>query len=140
MDIYIEFISNNMMLFIPLVIIIVLLVQTIFSDATRKYERISPPQVVKLINREDAVLIDTRNDSEFKSGHIAGAISIPLPDIKANSSKLNKYEGKPLVFYCKTDTRSDEACDFLSKEGFTNIFTLSGGIHSWQEASMPLVK
>ncbi|MEO1889574.1 MAG: rhodanese-like domain-containing protein [Cycloclasticus sp.] len=140
MDIYIEFITNHTFLFIALLIIIVLLLQTVFSDLTRKYKLISPPEAINLINREDAVLIDTRNKAEFNAGHIADAVLIPLPDIKESADKLNKYEGKPLLFYCKTGTRSDEACKILSKQGFTNIFALSGGIQSWEDANMPLVK
>jgi len=118
----------------------VLLLQTVFSDLTRKYKLISPPEAINLINREEAVLIDTRNKAEFNAGHIADAVLIPLPDIKESADKLNKYEGKPLLFYCKTGTRSDEACKILSKQGFTNIFALSGGIQSWEDANMPLVK
>ncbi|HIL92050.1 MAG TPA: rhodanese-like domain-containing protein [Cycloclasticus sp.] len=140
MDIYIEFITNHTFLFIALLIIIVLLLQTVFSDLTRKYKLISPPEAINLINREEAVLIDTRNKAEFNAGHIADAVLIPLPDIKESADKLNKYEGKPLLFYCKTGTRSDEACKILSKQGFTNIFALSGGIQSWEDANMPLVK
>ncbi len=101
MDIYIEFITNHSLLFVALLIIIVLLLQTVFSDVTRKYKLITPPEAISLINRQDAVIIDTRNKTEFNAGHIADAILIPLPDIKDSTDKLNKYEGKPLLFYCK---------------------------------------
>ncbi|HIL93483.1 MAG TPA: rhodanese-like domain-containing protein [Cycloclasticus sp.] len=140
MDIYIEFITNHSLLFVALLIIIVLLLQTVFSDVTRKYKLITPPEAISLINRQDAVIIDTRNKTEFNAGHIADAILIPLPDIKDSTDKLNKYEGKPLLFYCKTGMRSDEACKILSKQGFSNIFALSGGIQSWEDANMPLIK
>lgn len=140
MDIYFEFIGNHSLLFVGLLLVIILLLQTIFSDVTRKYKLISPPEAIGLINREDAVVIDTRNKAEFKSGHISDAILIPLPEIKENSDQLKKYEGKPLVFYCKSGQRSDEACKILSKQGFNNIYALSGGIQSWEDANMPLIK
>ncbi|ORU92234.1 MAG: sulfurtransferase [Cycloclasticus sp. symbiont of Bathymodiolus heckerae] len=140
MNIYFEFISNHSILFIGLFIVIILLIQTIFSDITRKYKLISPPEAIGLINREDAVIIDTRNKSEFKSGHISDAILIPLPDIKDSADKLKKYDGRPLLFYCKSGMRSDEACKILSKQGFTDLYALSGGVQSWEDAKMPLVK
>jgi len=140
MDIYFEFISNHSLLFVALLLVIVLLLQSIFSDATRKYKLISPSEAVRLINREDAVVIDTRNKSDFKSGHISDAILIPLPEVKEHVEKLGKYEGRPLLFYCKSGTRSDEACKTLSKLGISNVYALRGGIQAWEDASMPLVK
>ncbi len=140
MDIYFEFISNHSLLFVALLFVIVLLLQSIFSDFTRKYKLISPSEAVRLINREDAVVIDTRNKGDFKSGHISDAILIPLPEVKDHAEKLGKYEGRPLLFYCKSGTRSDEACKTLSKLGLSNVYALSGGIQAWEDASMPLVK
>ena len=140
MDIYFEFVSNHSLLFVGLLLVIVLLLQTVFSDVTRKFKLISPPEAISLINREDAVIIDTRNKAEFKAGHISDAILIPFPEIKDSADKLNKYEGRPLLFYCKTGTRSDEACKILSKQGFDKLYALSGGIQSWEDANMPLVK
>lgn len=140
MDIYFEFVSNHSLLFVGLLLVIVLLLQTVFSDVTRKFKLISPPEAISLINREDAVIIDTRNKAEFKAGHISDAILIPFPEIKDSADKLNKYEGRPLLFYCKTGTRSDEACKVLSKQGFDKLYALSGGIQSWEDANMPLVK
>lgn len=140
MDIYFEFVSNHSLLFVGLLLVIVLLLQTVFSDVTRKFKLISPPEAISLINREDAVIIDTRNKAEFKAGHISDAILIPFPEIKDSADKLNKYEGRPLLFYCKTGTRSDEACKVLSKQGFDKLYALSGGIQSWEDSNMPLVK
>lgn len=140
MDIYFEFVSNHSLLFVGLVIVIILLLQTVFSDVTRSYKLINPPEAIALINREDAVVIDTRNSAEFSGGHITDAVLIPLPDIKDSVDKLKKYEGKPILFYCKSGTRSNEACKILSKEGLTNLYALSGGIQSWEDANMPLIK
>ena len=140
MDIYMEFVGNHSLLFIALVVIIVLLLQTVFSDLTRRYKLLTVPEAIDLINRDEAVVIDTRNEAEFKTGHLGDAILIPLPDIKDSLDKLKKYDGKPLLFYCKSGARSDEACKTLSKLGLSNIFALSGGIQAWQEANMPLVK
>ena len=65
---------------------------------------------------------------------------MPISEIKDNADALNKYEERPLILYCKSGTRSDEACKTLSKLGRTNVHALSGGIQAWEAASMPLVK
>jgi len=140
MDIYFEFIGNHSLLFIALLVIVILLLQTIFSDLTRKYKLVTVPEAIALINRDEAVIIDTRNKAEFDSGHITDALHIPLPEIKDSSERLKKYEARPLLFYCKTGTRSDEACKILHKQGVNNIYALSGGVQAWQDANMPLVK
>ncbi|MEW5007922.1 sulfurtransferase [Cycloclasticus sp. 46_83_sub15_T18] len=140
MDIYIEFISNHSLLFVALVIVIILLLQTVFSDITRKFKLLSPSLAVALINRDDTVVIDTRNKNEFDKGHLSGAILIPLPEITEHPDKLKKYDGQSLLFYCQTGSRSNEAGQLLSKQGFDNIFTLDGGIQAWQEANLPLEK
>ena len=140
MDIYFEFVGNHSLLFIALLVIVILLLQTVFSDLTRKYKLVTVPEAIALINRDEAVIIDTRNKKEFDSGHITDALHIPLPEIKDSNEQLKKYEARPLLFYCKTGTRSDEACKILNKQGVNNIYALSGGVQAWQDASMPLVK
>jgi len=140
MDIYLEFIGNHSILFVALLLIIILLLQTLYSDVTRKYKLLTAPEVIGLINRDDAVIIDIRSPNEFKEGHIADAIHIPLSNIKAQSEKLKKYGERPLLFYCKSGMRADEACKILSKLGFTNVNALNGGVQSWLDANMPLVK
>jgi rhodanese-related sulfurtransferase len=140
MEIYSEFITNHSTLFIALVIILFFLVQTIYTDATRKYKVVSAPETTNLINRQEAVVIDVRNQNEFKAGHIAGAVHVPLTDIKQSNDKLNKYEGKPMLFYCKSSVEAGEACKILSKQGKKDIYCLRGGVQSWQDAGMPLVK
>ncbi|ORU90260.1 MAG: sulfurtransferase [Cycloclasticus sp. symbiont of Poecilosclerida sp. M] len=140
MDLYLEFITRHSLLFIALVVILVLLLQTVYSDLMRKHKLLTTPEAIRLINREDAVIIDTRNSSEFKAGHITDAINVSLPDISEQAEKLRKYGVRPLVFYCKLGPRGDEACKTLTKLGFTNIYNLSGGLQAWQDANMPLVK
>jgi len=140
MDIYLEFISNHTLLFIAFFIIVFLLLQSVFSDLTRKYKLLSATEAINLINREGAVVIDARTLDEFNDGHISDAIHIPVSDIENRAEKLKKHEGKPIIFYCKTGSRSNDACKALNKLNFDNVYSLSGGIQSWLDANMPLSK
>ena len=140
MDTYLDFISNHSMLFIAFVIVLILLMQTYFQGLTRKFSMLNTAEATTLINRQEPVVIDVRSENEFKEGHIANAIHIPLADLKDNADKLTKHAGKPLLLYCKSGPRSDEACKILSKQGLTDLHCLNGGVLSWQEENMPLTK
>lgn len=140
MDIYLEFIGNNILLFIALLVILLLLSQSIFSDLTRKHKLLSAPEAIDLINKKNAVIIDTRTKSEFDAGHIADAVLLPLPDIQSKPDTLNKYSDQPVLFYCKSGPRADDACKKLLKQGHGHVFALRGGLQAWQEANMPLIK
>ena len=140
MNIYLEFVSNHTLLFIAFAIVLFLILQTYLQGFTRKFSMLSAAEATTLINRQEPVIIDVRNETEFKEGHIANAIHISLTELKQNSDKIKKYAGKPLLFYCKSGTRSDEACKLLSKLGIANLHCLTGGVLSWQEENMPLSK
>lgn len=73
---------------------------------------------------EGSVLLDTRTDFEYNSGHIEGAIHIPLDDLRENMDKLP--EDKTLYVYCHSGLRSYIACRILSQNGF-DCFNISGG-------------
>ena len=81
--------------------------------------------VEKARNTAGAVLLDVRTEEEFKSGHVPGAINIPLDDLY--STDLDK--GTPLFVYCLSGARSRQACSYLKGQGYetTNI----GGISSY---------
>ncbi len=95
------------------------------------------PDAVKLINHENALVLDVRENSEFASGHIANARHIPLGQLKNSLDTLEKYKDQPIVVNCKSGARSAMACGVLRKQGFTKVYNLNGGITAWQRAQMP---
>lgn len=101
--------------------------------------QVAAPQAVTLINRSNAVVIDIRNNDQFKAGHIIDAISIPMPPIAEASKKLEKYKNKPLILVCQTGMESQKAAASLKNAGF-NAVAIAGGIRSWSESDLPLVK
>lgn len=75
------------------------------------------------------VLIDVREPSEFKSGHIPKAVNIPLSQLGRRSGELPK-DGQ-VYLYCRSGMRSKQAARILSKQGFTKLAHLQGGIMAW---------
>lgn len=97
-------------------------------------------ETVQLINRRDALVIDVRDNDEYASGHIANARHIPLAQLSENLKSLEKYKTRPVIVNCRSGNRSAGAAGILRKNGFTEVFTLRGGILAWVQASMPLEK
>lgn len=89
----------------------------------------------KLDARESIVLIDVRQPEEFKSGHVAGARSLPLPTLASHLDDLTKDAA--IYCICLSGGRSSSACDLLQRQGFTNVTNVVGGMGAWQQAGLP---
>lgn len=91
----------------------------------------------------DSVVIDIRTNREYNAGHIAGAKHIPLADIFSNSSLLDEFQDKDLVFYCHTGIRVKRLTDHLQDINHPNqnrLFHLKGDIRAWTARRLPLEK
>jgi rhodanese-related sulfurtransferase len=75
------------------------------------------------------VILDVRQPEEYRSGHLPGAVFIPLPDL------INKVGGldhaKPIIAYCRSGNRSRAAAAFLLIYGFSKVYSMDGGITAW---------
>lgn len=135
-----EFISNHWMLSSGLFIVALLLLQDLFDALTRKYKTASPAAAVGLLNREDTIVIDVREPADFAKGHIDGARPIALPRLKEKLFELEPYKNSPILVYCQQGTLSKEACKQLAAAGFTQVYSLDGGLLTWQDQKLPLVR
>jgi rhodanese-related sulfurtransferase len=97
-------------------------------------------EATQMINRQDALMLDVREQAEYAQAHILNARGLPLSQLEARIGDLEKFKDKPLIVYCATDNRSSTAVATLKKRGFTNVFSLSGGFSAWQSAGLPVQK
>lgn len=79
-----------------------------------------------------AVFIDVRTPEEYKQGHIPGAVLIPLNELENRQSEIPK--DKKVLLICRSGSRSAQANAILQKQGFTNTFSVKGGMLEWREA------
>lgn len=140
MEQFVEFITNHIILSGAFVAILTLLIIDMFGAKLKGYASATPSEATQMINREDAVVLDIREDNEFHSGHIVNAIHIPLGFLKDRQAELEKYKTRPIIAACRSGSRSGQACSLLKKAGFENIYNLKGGMMAWQHASLPLDK
>lgn len=114
-----------------------MLIATGFAGGTA---RISANEATKLINREDAQVIDIRDAGDFTTGHLIGARNIPVAKFAERAADLEKIKGSPVIVCCETGIRSVKAVKELKKLGFERVFNLDGGVAAWNKAGLPLTK
>jgi len=105
-----------------------------------KVKQVNPAEAVRLMDDDSLVILDTREDQEFNSGHIKGAVHIPMSQLKKRMNELEKYKSKPLLLYCRSGNRSNHSGKILSNAGFENVQNLAGGVMAWGTANLPLTK
>ncbi len=76
----------------------------------------------------NALLIDVRSETEYRSDNIKGTVNIPLGSLQ-NSIKKIKKQNKPVIVFCASGSRSTSAKNILKREGMENVLN-AGGIHS----------
>lgn len=134
-----EFAGNHMILVAALGAVIVFIVTT--EIRLRGGPRsVTALEAVRLINDEDAIMLDIRESGEYKSAHILNAKNIPLARLANDSGNVLKNKTKPIIVYCKSGQRSNEACKILRTAGYQSVMQLKNGIFSWQDANLPIEK
>ena len=83
-------------------------------------------------------LLDVREDNEWQQAHAEGARHLGKGIIERDvETQIPDYDTE-LILYCGGGYRSALAADVLQKMGYTNVFSLAGGWHAWQEAGAPI--
>lgn len=140
MDQLITFTSNNTILVVAIIIVSLMLIHSLVGEKLRGYSSISPAESTQMINRDNALMLDVRENNEYSEGHIINSVHIPLSNLKTRMSDLEKYKSQKIIVACRSGHRSSQACANLKKEGFAEVFNLSGGVMAWENANLPLVK
>jgi rhodanese-related sulfurtransferase len=101
-------------------------------------ESVSANAAAKMQNERHAIIVDVRETDEWNAGHIAGAIHIPLGDVKNRVAELEKFKDSPVITQCRSGARSAKAAEVLKNAGFSAVYNLDGGINAWQKAALDI--
>lgn len=140
MDQLITFASHNTILVVAIVLVSLMLIHSLVGEKLRGYSSISPTESTQMINHDDALILDVRENNEYSEGHIINSLHIPLSNLKTRMQDLEKHKTKKVIIACRSGHRSSSACATLKKEGFEQVFNLSGGVMAWESANLPLIK
>ncbi len=140
MEQLIEFAGNHLFLVGAFVVVLGLVIKSEYDHQTGKANQLDPTAAIRLMNGDDAVVVDVREASDFNKGHIKDAKNIPMSSLKDQLDGVAKSRDKPVLMYCRSGNISGKACRVLKRAGFTNVHNLAGGVLGWQDANLPLTK
>jgi len=95
--------------------------------AIKKILGLGPSTDFSKLVKEGAIILDVRTKNEFESGHIKGAVNIPLDQLVNNLNKW-KDKNKPIITCCASGMRSASAKMLLKSRGYMNVY--NGGAWS----------
>jgi rhodanese-related sulfurtransferase len=97
-------------------------------------EELEPKQAAELLG-EGAQLVDVREQHEVDAGRIEGAVHIELERLPAEAGGLDRE--RPIVFYCRSGSRSALAAQAFVASGF-EAHNLAGGLEAWVQQGLPI--
>ena len=95
------------------------------------YQQITQEAAKEMMDTQEVVILDVREQHEYDSGHIPGAVLLPVGTITADTAAavIDELDTVVLV-YCRSGNRSKTASQALVDLGYTNIYEF-GGINDW---------
>jgi phage shock protein E len=108
------------------------------EDAGPKSE-IAPSELAAQISSDTApVVLDVRTPEEFASGHIPGAVNVPLNELPGRLASLDLSPSQEIVVHCERGGRAAKAETLLRESGYTDVRDLTGHMEAWRAGGYPL--
>ena len=104
------------------------------------FKNLSVEEFARMAADKQNVILDVRTATEFKAGHLAGAVNLDVnaPDFDAKAALLDK--SKTYLVHCASGVRSVKACENLRRLDFPKLYNLPGGFRAWAQAGKPVEK
>ncbi len=95
------------------------------------YQQISQEEAKEMMDTQDVIILDVREQDEYDSGHIPGAVLLPVGTIdEETAAEVIPEKDSTVLVYCRSGNRSKTASSALVELGYTNIYEF-GGINTW---------
>jgi rhodanese-related sulfurtransferase len=110
-----------------------------WNEGRRAGATISVHQLTTQVNSANALVLDLREQKEFREGHIVGSINIPFAKLAERMGELQPHKERPLILVDKMGQHSATSGRLLLQAGY-NALRLQGGISEWTTNNLPVVK
>ncbi|MBX7246128.1 MAG: hypothetical protein K1X53_11570 [Candidatus Sumerlaeaceae bacterium] len=112
----------------------------IVNDAkSRVRQETASEALARITGQRNAVLVDVREDDEWRAGHVEGAVHLGKGIIERDIENRFPDKSTELHLYCGGGFRSAMAADNLQKMGYTNVISVDGGIRALAESNATIV-
>jgi len=119
-------------------VLLVLGITYLWLERIKGGKGVSTHEMTRLLNADEAVLVDVRDNKEFSAGHIVDAINIPHGSIAERAVELDKHQGKVIILTDKMGQHAGHVGKILSKRGM-DVRRMNGGMSEWAAQNLPLV-
>lgn len=123
---------------VVLLIIVVLGASIVFSlqpnevkMVTTQYTQITQKEAKEMMDNGNVIVLDVREEDEYKQGHIENSILVPLSVLDSKIEEVITDKDATVLVYCRSGNRSKQASTIMSMKGYTNVYEF-GGINTWE--------
>ena len=101
------------------------------GNAVDGYQQITQEEAKEMMDTQEVVILDVREQDEYDSGHVPGAVLLPVGTIdETTAAQVIPEKDSTVLVYCRSGNRSKTASAALAELGYTNIYEF-GGINTW---------
>ena len=107
------------------------------EDSADGYQQISQEEAKAMMDTQVVIILDVREQDESDSGHIPGAVLLPVGTIdETTAAEVIPEKDSTVLVYCRSGNRSKTASAALAELGYTNIYEF-GGFNTWPYETEP---
>ena len=114
--------------------------QKLVAQAKEKITEISPANAQAQSEGGGAVLIDVREEEDWREDHAKGAKHLERGSIELEIEEQVPDLKTPIICYCGGGSRSALVAESLQKMGYENVRSMAGGFRAWKESGLPSAK
>ena len=94
------------------------------------YQQITQEEAKEMMDTQEVIILDVREQDEYDSGHIPGAVLLPVGNIDEDTAaEVIPEKDSAVLVYCRSGNRSKTASSALAELGYTNIYEFGGSTH-----------
>src|SRR5918997_3735100 len=109
----------------------------LLAQVKREIEEIDARSASALLERDEAVAVDVREQNEWNEGHLPGAVHVPRGFLEQRIEQSAPDRQQPVVLYCAGGARSALAAKTLEELGYERVYSLAGGFTDWKRNGLP---
>lgn len=119
-------------------VVLLLILLPVYANAAVARNLSSQEAYAMVGQRGDLFLLDVRTPGEYQQARLDGARLIPIDQFVKRLAEVPK--DRPVLVYCAVGSRSAQVVNYLARQGYPEIYNLSGGIYAWAQKGLPVLQ